>query len=85
MTEKTARRLHQEAMRQVGGDDKWWKETARLNREQRVIDQQEEARRAKAVQNADEATGYKNNRDRAGVGAARTSVQSLHFGETEVY
>ena len=85
VTEKTARRLHQEAMRQVGGDDKWWKETARLNREQRVIDQQEEARRAKAAQNADEATGYKNNRDRAGVGAARTSVQSLHFGETEVY
>ena len=88
VSEKTARRLHQEAMRAVGGDDKWWKETARLNREQRVLDQQEEARRRKLLEQEVQATPgvtYKNNRDRAGVGAARTSVQSLHFGETEVY
>lgn len=88
VSEKTVRRLHQEAMRAVGGDDKWWKETARLNREQRVLDQQEEARRRKVLEREVQATPgvtYKNNRDRAGVGAARTSVQSLHFGETEVF
>ena len=51
----------------MGGDDKWWKETARLNREQRVLDQQEEAALRKLLEQEVQVTPgvtYKNNRDR---------------------
>lgn len=70
VNEKVTRRLHAEALEAAQVESKWWKPLLALNREQKVLDQQEvERRRSKQQQEegAKKNAKYKSNRDRAGV------------------
>lgn len=81
VNEKVTRRLHAEALEAAQVESKWWKPLLALNREQKVLDQQEAERRSKQQRQEDDGGGggggrgggegnanrYKSNRDRAGV------------------
>ena len=69
VNEKVTRRLHAEALEAAEVELKWWKPLLALNREQKVLDQQEAERREKQRQNGggEGNKGYRSNRDRAGV------------------
>ena len=66
--EKVTRRLHAEALEAAQVESKWWKPLLALNREQKVLDQQEAERRGGEKGEGRNANNrYKSNRDRAGV------------------
>lgn len=71
VNEKVTRRLHAEALEAAQVESKWWKPLLALNREQKVLDQQEVERRRSKQQQEEGANKknakYKSNRDRAGV------------------
>ena len=82
VNEKTTRRLHAEALEAAQVESKWWKPLLSLNREQKVLDQQE-MQRGQRVGTQTGAAGYKSNRSRAGVPLTPTKSANEHSSNVD--